>query len=205
MAMPITHVALAAKVFDKSFPDKTRKDFFIGTLFPDIRYLEVIDRSKTHFSDLKIIDLEKEDSFSAGIKFHSILDVAREKFIVANNVYALCPRSQYSTPSLKIVEDIIFYERIADWGVYIKYLNEILPSEENFGIAKKDIQKWHVIMQQYFKKQPDEQTVANFIPSIGFSDKVAREINENVVKMKANKKIIDILNNLYENFDALVA
>jgi len=41
MAAPITHIALTEKIFDKFFKDKKRKDFFIGTLFPDIRYLKI--------------------------------------------------------------------------------------------------------------------------------------------------------------------
>lgn len=50
MATPITHIVLTEKVFEKFFKDKTRKDFFIGTSFPDIKYLKVIDRDKSHFN-----------------------------------------------------------------------------------------------------------------------------------------------------------
>lgn len=82
MAAPITHVVLTAKIFDNFFQDKVKKDFFIGTLFPDIRYLKVIDRDQTHFSNLSISDLKTEDSFLAGMKFHSMIDVVREKFIL---------------------------------------------------------------------------------------------------------------------------
>ena len=78
MATPITHVVLAAKIFDNIFKDKIKKDFFIGSLFPDIRYLKVIDRDKSHFENLKLKDLKNDDSFLAGVKFHSIVDIARE-------------------------------------------------------------------------------------------------------------------------------
>ena len=204
MAAPITHIALTTKIFDKFFKDKVRKDFFIGSLFPDIRYLKVIDRDKLHFNSLKIADLKNDDSFLAGVNFHSILDIAREKFIVDNDVYSLCPESKYITQSVKILEDEIFYEQVKDWDVYIKYLNEILLNEKDFGIAEKDIRRWHTLLQQYFQKQPDEQAVKNFTLGIGFSNEVALEINENIAKMKANKKIINILKNLYKNFDALL-
>lgn len=137
MAAPITHIVLTEKIFDKFFKDKIRKDFFIGTSFPDIRYLKVIDRDKTHYNDLSVLDLGNDESFSAGVKFHSILDHAREKFIVENDTYSLCPKSKYITQSLKILEDEIFYQYTKDWGVYIDYLNEILPIERVYGIAEK--------------------------------------------------------------------
>ncbi len=204
MAAPITHVALTVKIFDKFFKDKIRKDFFIGTLFPDIRYLKVIDRDKTHFDDFKITDLKNDDSFSAGVKFHSILDIAREKFIIANDVYSLCPKLKYVTESLKILEDEIFYQHVKNWNEYIGYLNKILPNETDFGIAEKDIQKWHTLLRQYFQKQPGEQAITNFMLNIGFPSEVVRETNKNVVKMKTDKKIINILKKLYKNFDTLM-
>ena len=131
MAAPITHIALTEKIFDKFFKDKIRKDFFIGTSFPDIRYLKVIDRDKTHYDGLSVSGLKNDESFSAGVKFHSILDHVREKYIVENDIYSLCPDSKYITQSLKILEDEIFYRHIKDWTVYIGYLNEILQAEND--------------------------------------------------------------------------
>ena len=204
MAAPITHIVLTTKIFDIFFKDKVRKDFFIGSLFPDIRYLKVIDRDKSHFGNLKIADLKNDDSFSAGVKFHSILDHVREKLIVENDLYSLCPESKYITQSLKILEDEIFYQHVKDWTIYTEYLNEILQAEKDYGVAEKDLKKWHSLLQQYFQKQPDEQAVKNFTLSIGFTEEVAVEINKNIAKMKANKKIINIIKNLYKNFDSLI-
>ena len=204
MAAPITHIALTEKIFDKFFKDKIRKDFFIGTSFPDIRYLKVIDRNKTHYKNLFIADLGNDESFSAGVKFHSILDHARENFIVENDTYSLCPESKYITQSLKILEDEIFYQHVKDWSMYLDYLNEILPIERNYGIAEKDLAKWHSLLQRYFQKQPNKDAVSNFTLDIGFTDEVANEINNNISIMRANKKIIEIIKNLYKNFDSLI-
>ncbi len=77
MATPITHVVLTDKIYNKFFSDKNKKEFFIGTLLPDIRYLKVIERNKTHFENLAISDLKDDDSFLSGMKFHSILDKTR--------------------------------------------------------------------------------------------------------------------------------
>ncbi len=95
MATQISHVVLTAKIFDKFFKDKIRKDFFIGSLFPDIQTLKVIGRDKTHFNNLKIDDLNQDTSFMAGVKFHSILDLIRQNYVREHNIYALCPASKY--------------------------------------------------------------------------------------------------------------
>ncbi len=204
MAAPITHIALTEKIFDKFFKDKIRKDFFIGTLFPDIRYLKVISRKKTHYDNLSVADLKNDESFSAGVKFHSILDHSREKFIIENDAYSLCPKSKYITQSLKILEDEIFYQYVKNWNVYINYLNEILQAEKNYRIAEKDLRKWHSLLQQYFRKQPNSSAIRDFTLSIGFNKKVADEINSNISIMRTNRKIINIIKNLYKNFDLLI-
>lgn len=77
MAAPITHLVLAEKIFDEDLSLFDRKEFLLGTLFPDIRYLKTIDHDKTHFNNLKITDLAGGNSFLAGAKFHSIVDDAR--------------------------------------------------------------------------------------------------------------------------------
>ena len=203
MAAPITHIVLTQKIFNKFFKDKIRKDFFIGSCFPDIRYLKVIDRGKTHFEHTALNGLKQDNSFSAGVKFHSILDVVREKFITENNIYPLCPKSKYVTESLKILEDQIYYPYISNWGEYIDYLNEILPDELSFGITKIDIEKWHSLLQRYFSRQPDIESVKSTI-GIGFSKKAVSIMNNNVEKMRVNKKIINIIKNLYKNLDSLL-
>ena len=204
MATPITHIALTEKIFDKFFKDKKRKNFFIGTCFPDIRYLNVIDRNKTHYNDLTISDIEEDESFLAGVKFHSILDQARQKFILSNDIYSLCPESKYIAQSLKFLEDGIFYKHVKDWGVYINYLNEILPIEKSYGIALENLVKWHTLLQNYFQNQPNPKSVVDFTIGVGASKEIAYEINKNITMMRSNKKIIDILKNLYKNFDSLI-
>ncbi len=97
MAAPITHIVLTQKIFDKYFRRLDHQLFFIGTLLPDIRYLGVIDRKETHYKNLSIKDLNGEKSFLAGLKFHSILDEVREKFIIENDIYSLCMDSKYIT------------------------------------------------------------------------------------------------------------
>lgn len=204
MALPITHIVLTEKIIDKFFKDKNKKDFFVGTSFPDIRYLGVIDRSKTHYSNLSINDLRSDESFLAGLKFHSILDETREKFILENNIYSLCPESKYITQSLKFLEDEIFYDHIKDWSVYIEYFNQVLECEKFYKIKQEYIIKWHKILQKYFQYKPDYNSITNFIIGMGFTEKIADEIKDNISIMKQKTDIMSIINHLYEKFDQLI-
>lgn len=81
MATSITHVVFAQKVFERFFSDKDKLEFFIGTLFPDIRHLGVIARERTHFHNLTIEEIQRKSSFMAGVMFHSLLDEVREAYI----------------------------------------------------------------------------------------------------------------------------
>lgn len=162
MATPITHIVLTAKIFEIFFKNKRKKDFFIGTSFPDIRYLKVINRDKTHYNNLSITEIKNDESFLAGLKFHSILDQKRENYMIKNKIYSLCPKSKYITQSLKFLEDEILYKYIKDWTVYTKYLNEILEDEKNYNINEKDLEKWHLLLQQYFQHKPNKDTIKDF-------------------------------------------
>jgi len=204
MAAPITHVALAANVFDRLFKDKTKKDFFVGTLFPDIRYLKVIKREQTHPPRPAMNNFTEEDSFSAGLKLHSLIDITREKFIVKSGAYSLLPESKHATQALKMFEDCLFYSRINDWQKYIKYLDDVLPAETGFGVSSSDIERWHTILQKYFQSQPDEHTINEFGHSLGFSISALREINFTIDQLKTNKEIISIIEGLEQSLPLLI-
>lgn len=94
---PITHIVLTEKIYNECFSNRNRKLFYIGTFFPDIRYLKVVERDRTHFDNIRLSDLRLESDFNIGLKFHSILDKVREEFVVNNNIYSYCPKSKYIT------------------------------------------------------------------------------------------------------------
>ncbi len=204
MAAPITHIVLADKVFDKFFSDKKRKDFYIGTIFPDIRYLGVIDRKKTHFKGVKINDLKDEDSFSAGLKFHSLVDEVRVKFMKLKDICSLHPDSKYSEIALKIIEDELCYDRVNNWDEFIGFLNEVLPDELSFGIQKKDITIWHRMLQVYFLKKPDEKSNRVLTVGLEFLEDAQGEINNFINQMRSSEEIKRIIKEFYDNFESFL-
>lgn len=52
MATPITHFVLAEKIYTDLFSLFNKKDFLLWNILPDIRYLNVINRSESHL-DIK--------------------------------------------------------------------------------------------------------------------------------------------------------
>lgn len=93
MAAPLAHIFLAAKMLTgplKGFFNE--KEFIIGTSFPDIHYLKVIERSETHAAhiSLKII-MQEKDSFKAGMLFHSFVDKQRKHYMTMHKLYEKLP------------------------------------------------------------------------------------------------------------------
>jgi len=204
MAAPITHIVLVEKVFGKLFSDKTKKDFFVGSCFPDIRYSGGIERNKTHFKNLSVVDLKNDNSFLSGLKFHSIVDFTRMDYLFKNNIYSLCPESKYLEYSLKVFEDWVNYPRIGNWQEHIDYLNEILPEETKFGLLEKDLEKWHKSLQEYFTKQPNIQSATDLMLSTNISKEFIDAVNKDVEQMRNNKKMIEAIENFYKNFEDLL-
>jgi len=207
MAAPITHIVLTEKVFNKHFSDKKRKDFYIGTVFSDIRHLGVVDRKSTHFllQELELEDIKKEqNSFTSGLKLHSLVDDIRERFIESKNVYSLIPESKYKTQILKLLEDGLYYDKVNNWKEFIKFLDNILAEELSFNIQEKDIRRWHNILQNYFSKKPDKQVRENLAKELNFSEEGQREIVNLVEQIKSNEKIKQIIEEFYNNFESFL-
>lgn len=201
MATPITHIAITQKVFDRIFSEKSKKEFYIGTSFPDIRYLWVIERDITHFDLTPLCNFENYSSFEAGLRFHSNVDIIRENFMIENNLYKLCPNSKYIKQSVKVLEDIIFYDFIDDWSSVISYFDDKLSYEMKYWIDDIYIGRWHQILQKYFSNRPNSISIKNFIQDIGLSWNVADEINLNIDLIKTNEQILNILRDFYYQFD----
>lgn len=84
MASQISHIAYGQKFLDRYLKNQEidRKKFFVGTLFPDIRYLASLSRETNHVDnvDQTAIMHEKND-FQKGLLVHNFVDVEREKII----------------------------------------------------------------------------------------------------------------------------
>lgn len=204
MAAPATHIVLADKVFNLHFKEKDQKVFYIGTSFPDIRYMGIIDREKTHFHNLTLDSLKSLPSFDAGLKFHSLVDKVREKFMQSKGVYSLIPESPFVTQALKFFEDKILYEKRKDWNQVAGYFKSVVNEESSFNIQDSDIEKWHGFLKMYFTTGPTDQNIRTFVAAIGRPNQMAEEIIRLTQVMVETPKVESIINEFYDSFEELL-
>ncbi|MDD2753585.1 MAG: hypothetical protein PHT44_03180 [Candidatus Portnoybacteria bacterium] len=205
MAAPITHIVLANKVFDKYFSGKDRKEFFVGTSFPDIRYYDNLDREKTHQDGKSIEEIAKEDSFFAGAHFHSLLDERWGNFyrLLKDHPFYIEPHHVLSV-SLKFLQDELLYDRFSGWTELAGFFDGVLEGEKKFGLPEKDIVRWHGFLQKYFIERPSDKTRALVLVDGGFDFDFIDQVNLFVAKMRGDEKIVQAARDFYDKFDGLI-
>lgn len=205
MAGPLSHIIYAEKVLRDLLPDKDGKLFIIGTLFPDIRALKVIDRDATHIVNVMFDDVRREqDSFRAGMLFHSLIDTTREALVRQHNAYANLPDSYLSTVALKMCEDMRLYPKSTSWPLYISYLQTIAPQEKQFNIPVEKLEKWHVMHQVFFADSSPFDNVEFFL-SLGFTQEQIAELFELVKKIRKDHVTDIYLDDFYENLEGYLS
>ncbi|OGM17010.1 hypothetical protein A2V55_02000 [Candidatus Woesebacteria bacterium RBG_19FT_COMBO_37_29] len=202
MAAPITHIVLTEKIYSKYFSNKNKKEFIVGTCIPDIRYLGVINRDKTHFENVFLKTILYKNSFDAGLLFHSLVDEIRANYMDSNNYYSLFPNSNLITQASKIFEDNVLYNKISNWKEINDYFDKIYKSERDLGIKSEDIEKWHKLLKNYFRNHENDGVIA-FTTGLGFPLEKAKEI-ENVIRSTNTKKAKEVVLEFYNNFEKLI-
>ena len=201
MAYPITHIVLSQKVYNKYFKDKDRKKFFVGTSFPDIRTLAHFKRERTHYENLVIEDITSEDSFMAGLKFHSYVDEERKKYLNKSVVFKLFPKSEYLIHGLKFLEDQLLYEKIDNWDEYVRFFNNVLDEELNFGVSRDDVEEWHETLRTYLGKKPDHKRLIEMQTTVGRTKEFSNGIIDLVRKLGRDEGVIRYVSELYDDFE----
>lgn len=212
-AGPITHAVLADKwmAAHETYSDDQKRDFIIGTLFPDIRYLGVIKRNQTHEKGVTVSRLlEKQSEFTKGKRLHALVDIAREKLVVRWKIYhkiKQVPDQSHKALFLKLLEDEILFSKPAykeDWSKIQRYLTYIHPEEKAFEIELADLKRWHRKQSMAFSSPPSEYlaTMSLLQKSLGgVSPKVLGEWSKILIKMSQEKDMQQYVDNLVNEID----
>ena len=204
MAAPATHIVLANKIYKKHFSDKDFAKFIVGTSFPDIRYMGVIDRNVTHFRNLKLNDIKSENSFTAGLKVHSLVDEVREKFVRENGLYDLFPESQFRIQGVKFFEDRVLYDKIDNWSEILLSFDKVYDEEIDFGVSKTSIERWHKYLISILTHKPTDKVLELFISEIGKPKEMAEELKKVANNPDNQKEASNIILKFYDNFEELI-
>ncbi len=204
MPTPISHVALTERIYQRYFKDKDRKAFYIGVCFPDIRRNAGIKRSKTHLRGLNLENIKREKSFNAGFKIHCLIDEISEKYFKRNNIYNICSKGMYKVHSIKIVQDRICYDEINNWDEYIYYLDTILDEELEFVPQRNILEDWHLTLQQYFSKKPNEFSINKLFRRVCYSKEDCDEINRLISLIEKDEKILSKIRYFNQNFESFL-
>lgn len=158
-AAPIMHAYVAKMWLDKlAIPNQDKEAFYVGTLFPDARYLGSFKRKSTHFKNVTLATVQTQpNSFYKGLKLHSWLDETREKFASKYGVYQQLkdiPKKHRAT-FLKFIEDELIFKQM-DWQVVKSSLSNTYVYQSDFGADQKSLFIWHNLLKIYFSFPPSQ-------------------------------------------------
>jgi len=199
MASQITHIRYGEKVLDLFLKDKEVDEgkFYIGTVFPDIRYLKVIERDKTHPDNPTIEGLKEiTSSFDLGIYTHALVDKERERTITRLGLYEVLPKDSTTAYAAKFLEDEITYPLFKDWPELVLYLDDIFEEETRL-VPKEAATKWHKMLQDYFDSPPDTSSVVRLAKDLGFDKKLIQDVIKRVEEVRSNSKAVEIIKATY--------
>lgn len=206
MAAHITHVALVERVFDKYFYKFNRRDFVIGALFPDIRYLGHVKREITHFEKVNFDQIKVEkNSFLAGMLYHSYVDKIREEWMVGNGLYDFIPYEHRWMQAMKLFEDRFFYDDIKNWEIIEQYFKNVLPDELTFTMTKDTIEHWHNLLVQYFQNPPSPQSILKSTIGMGIAEQTGIDINLHIEVIENNKNLNRLAQQFHDEYESILS
>ena len=212
MAGPIAHIICAFSLLQSgALQVIDEKAFIIGTVFPDIRYLNVIDREKTHKDNVQWEDvISASSSFEKGMLLHSLLDRVRIVHFEQPNEEIIPHIPMMRSQLLKFYEDRLIYNGLDNWNKIIEYFDEIIPEEKEWDISEKALKQWHRFIQGYCAQQPTPGSLFSCMrqlpqlqrhPSYAFFIRIYLELTFRLFKKKKLQKAI---RSFYRNSNELL-
>lgn len=205
MASQISHIVIADKLFDKYFAKLDRRAFYVGTVFPDIRYLGEVERTVTHGGKVLFTDaLTETNAFEAGMILHRSFDLARERFLISQGIYNYYPKDWITMSALKMYEDELFYGEVKRWEEIRSFFNSVLDDEKKWGVSEQSLLKWHTGLSDYFTHQPTDESRKHFSNLLGIEDGISQEISERLVQIKNDASIQEIEQKVLDGLEKIL-
>lgn len=194
MASQIAHIVYAKKYFEKiengknndaflneekiMYPHKFNRDeFFLGSVFPDIRMIEPsIKRGDTHLRFYPLdLDFSGLTSFEAGWKFHLYCDMRREEILNKQKFYQLEKTEEFFGRSAKLIEDILLYDAYDNWEKMANYFRNPPAINPDIEIDRRTFTLWYAIIAKYIEEKITTKTISIFLSK---QPKLAESVRE---------------------------
>jgi hypothetical protein len=196
MPLPFSHIYYANKIKEKILKDKDidEQDFFIGSTFPDIRYVLKKDRQFTHLNyknSAEILEKIKKEknSFELGVLCHLYTDY---KFMEYWNYFKENNGDYY--PFLILENELLFDKFNKNKQKILEYFNKT----DFYNATQEEIEKWHDILKQYLSEKMNKKIFKNLSMNfMGAGEEQVNKILERYEEIKDNKE----LKNKIENFE----
>jgi hypothetical protein len=156
MAGLVAHIFCALAILQSgALKIENEKAFIIGSCYPDIRYLGVIDRATTHYNNVRWEDIVAASSdFQKGVLLHNLVDEVRIAQLEKPHATRLPSLPIMRSQIMKFFEDSLLYHQVADWQKILHYFDDIYPEERFQGIADTALTTWHQFIKAYCRQQP---------------------------------------------------
>lgn len=149
MPAPLMHIALALIALAGPFSRFDKKNFIVGTSFPDIRYPAGIPRNQTHARPV-LWNQKNLTAFQAGYLFHSWVDLLFEEYTNETGLMRRLPPIPYALQTLKIMADKKLYHMSKQvFGDIPACFKTIIPEERVPGVKLHLVREWHKKLTRY--------------------------------------------------------
>ena len=184
MPFPVTHIAIACRFARRHFSGNDLRDFYLGNLFPDIRYLNVITREESHYEVVSADLIPLENPFIAGVYYHSLVDEFYSRFREESGIYSGYPGGRLASVAFRIAEDRYFYNKIAFIPQLLSWLSHIPPEAVQIAGSASAVETWYNILKRYLRQPPGKKMLkmgARFLDishsQLSQSEKLYRQVS----------------------------
>lgn len=204
MAGEVGHVVYAARVLDYLGDAVKGPDYWVGTLFPDIRHLGVVSRHRTHPDSVSLQSLVGKNDFMTGMRVHSWIDQTREYFLRRENIKETLPWHPFVPHALKLMEDELLYDMFDDWNLVLRTLNRVHEDELVFTSNEERVTEWHQVLRDYLREKPTDASRYELTLAIGLSEKVAEELNSVVQQLQKDAKTQEVVQRFWHHLEKVL-
>jgi len=204
MATPLTHIILSESIYYDVFSPERQWDFMVGTLLPDIRYLDKsIPRDKYHRENMFLSTVKSASTpFQQWLYFHSLLDQVRDSFYIQRGIYVPWVNEDFII-ALKLLEDEVLYNKISDWETIIAYMQSfdyaVLPD-----IQSDILRTWYGLIINLMSRKPDDESRKAFMIGLWMPIGYIEKINWIVADLKKEPTSYTLIEELYSSFPMLI-